>query len=58
MTLLAASIAAMQAALADLATGVAPSPRLVPFTELRRLVGFEAYDAECARYRTVVEGSA
>ncbi|MFO1153361.1 MAG: isocitrate lyase/PEP mutase family protein [Rhodospirillales bacterium] len=52
LTLLSASIRAMQAVLADLATGIDPSPHLVPFADLRRLVGFEAYDAESELYRT------
>jgi 2-methylisocitrate lyase-like PEP mutase family enzyme len=44
LTLLACAAAAMQAALADLAAGRTPVARL-DFASLRRLVGFEAYDA-------------
>ena len=44
LTLLACAAAAMQAALADLAAGRTPAARL-DFASLRRLVGFEAYDA-------------
>jgi 2-methylisocitrate lyase-like PEP mutase family enzyme len=44
LTLLACAAAAMQAALADLAAGRTPEARL-DFASLRRLVGFEAYDA-------------
>src|SRR5262249_1196395 len=49
LTLLSAATLAMQRALASLARGET-HPDLVPFAELRRLVGFEAYDAELARY--------
>jgi 2-methylisocitrate lyase-like PEP mutase family enzyme len=51
LTLLTAAVRAMQSALADLAAGGDPSPRLVPFADLRRLVGFDIYDEESARYR-------
>jgi len=44
LTLLSCAAAAMQAALADLAAGRTPEARL-DFASLRRLVGFEAYDA-------------
>ncbi|MEB3173429.1 MAG: isocitrate lyase/PEP mutase family protein [Cyanobacteriota bacterium] len=47
LTLLACAAAAMQAALADLAAGRTPAARL-DFASLRRLVGFEAYDAQLA----------
>ncbi len=40
---------AMTEALSDLGAGRHPE-RLLDFAELRRLVGFEAYDAEAARY--------
>lgn len=50
LTLLSASIAAMQRALDELRQGVAPS-RLLPFSTLRTVVGFDAYDAEAERYR-------
>lgn len=52
LTLLAAAARAMQEALADLAGGADPSPRLMDFATLRRLVGFDAYDAEAGRYKT------
>jgi 2-methylisocitrate lyase-like PEP mutase family enzyme len=57
LTLLTASVRAMQAAAGDLAAGIDPSPRLVSFSDLRRLVGFDDYDAESARYRLPGEGS-
>lgn len=44
LTLLSCAASAMQAALADLAAGRTPEARL-DFASLRRLVGFEAYDA-------------
>jgi 2-methylisocitrate lyase-like PEP mutase family enzyme len=44
LTLLACAAAAMQAALGDLAAGRTPAARL-DFASLRRLVGFDAYDA-------------
>ncbi len=56
LTMLAAAVRAMQAALADLAAGTDPSPRLVPFADLRRLVGFDNYDEESARYQALGEG--
>lgn len=49
LTLLNASIGAMQQALACLKQGV-PVPNLMAFHELRQIVGFEAYDAELGRY--------
>jgi 2-methylisocitrate lyase-like PEP mutase family enzyme len=49
LTLLSAGIAGMQEALAGLARGEAPRER-IPFDALRELVGFDAYDAEQARY--------
>ena len=55
LTLLAASVQAMQAAAADLAAGIDPSPRLASFADLRRLVGFDAYDAESERYRATAD---
>jgi 2-methylisocitrate lyase-like PEP mutase family enzyme len=51
LTLLNASIVAMQRALSELEKGRTPEG-LLSFPELRRLVGFDAYDAEAARYRT------
>lgn len=50
VTLLSASIRAMQEALESLALGQMPK-RLLEFPELRRVVGFEAYDEALARYR-------
>jgi 2-methylisocitrate lyase-like PEP mutase family enzyme len=49
LTLLSAAARAMNDALAALAKGAAPQ-RLLEFAELRELVGFDAYDAELARY--------
>jgi 2-methylisocitrate lyase-like PEP mutase family enzyme len=49
LTLLNASIVAMQRALSALQKGETPAD-LLPFSELRRLVGFDAYDAEAERY--------
>lgn len=51
LTLLSAAVRAMQDALADLGHGRDPSARLMPFDELRRLVGFQAYEEEEERYR-------
>lgn len=51
LTLLNASIVAMQGALASLARGETP-PGLMSFAELRALLGFDAYDREAARYRS------
>jgi 2-methylisocitrate lyase-like PEP mutase family enzyme len=55
LTLLSAATRATQQALAALGRGETP-PGLLPFAELRELVGFDAYDAEQARYPE--EGSA
>jgi 2-methylisocitrate lyase-like PEP mutase family enzyme len=49
LTLLSAATRAMQRALEALRRGE-PCSELVPFDELRRLVGFDAYDRELARY--------
>ena len=49
LTLLSSSVRASQQALASLARGETP-PGLLPFAELREVVGFDAYDAERARY--------
>jgi 2-methylisocitrate lyase-like PEP mutase family enzyme len=49
LTLLSASAAAMIRALEKLRGGETPQ-ELLPFAELRRLVGFDAYDRERARY--------
>jgi len=51
LTLLNASIVAMQRALDELRRGAPPSG-LLPFSTLRAVVGFDAYDAEAERYRT------
>lgn len=50
LTLLNAAIGAMQAALADLAAGRPPAG-LLPFPEVKRIVGFDDYEATAARYR-------
>jgi 2-methylisocitrate lyase-like PEP mutase family enzyme len=52
LTLLNAAIGAMRDALAALARGQTPRG-LLPFDELRRVVGFDAYDAEAARYASL-----
>jgi 2-methylisocitrate lyase-like PEP mutase family enzyme len=49
LTLLSAATHAMQRALEALGRGER-APDLVPFDELRRLVGFDAYDRDLARY--------
>jgi len=49
LTLLSASVRAMQEALARLSAGQ-PAERLLDFAELRALLGFPAYDAALARY--------
>jgi len=49
LTLLSVATRAAQQALAALARGETPAG-LLPFPELRELVGFDAYDAEQARY--------
>jgi 2-methylisocitrate lyase-like PEP mutase family enzyme len=49
LTLLSVSTRAAQQALAALARGETPAG-LLPFAELREIVGFAAYDAEQARY--------
>ncbi|HVN38271.1 MAG TPA: isocitrate lyase/PEP mutase family protein [Myxococcota bacterium] len=54
LTLLSASVRASQQALESLARGETPAG-LLPFGELRELVGFDAYDAEQARYAEDVE---
>lgn len=49
LTLVNSAVAAMQQALTALARGETPKG-LLPFAELRRVVGFDAYDAEARRY--------
>ena len=49
VTLLSASIRAMQESLVALADGRTPD-RLLDFEELRRVVGFEAYETALSRY--------
>ncbi len=49
LTLLGSAMRAMTESLEALAAGGMPE-RLMPFDELRRLVGFEDYDREAARY--------
>lgn len=51
LTLLSAAVRAMGDALADLRAGRDLQPRLLPFAELRRMVGFQAYEQEEERYR-------
>ena len=51
LTLLNASIVAMRGALASLEKGETPAG-LLPFAELRTLLGFDAYDREAERYRS------
>lgn len=50
LTLLSAAVRAMRDALTALAAGIHPQDALVDFPELRRIVGFDAYDALSARY--------
>jgi 2-methylisocitrate lyase-like PEP mutase family enzyme len=50
LTLLSAATKAMTDALLDLKVGHDPSPRLLPFAELRALLGFEALDAQALRF--------
>ncbi|TVQ87182.1 MAG: carboxyvinyl-carboxyphosphonate phosphorylmutase [Chromatiaceae bacterium] len=56
LTLLACAVHAMQRALADLAAGRTPAAQL-DFAELRRLVGFDAYDDLLARFADPPAGS-
>jgi 2-methylisocitrate lyase-like PEP mutase family enzyme len=49
LTLLNASIRAMQGALAAISRGETP-PDLLSFRDIRRIVGFDDYDTEAARY--------
>ena len=51
LTLLSSAIHAMQESLAALAEGREPAG-LLDFEVLREIVGFPAYDAESARYRS------
>ncbi|MDG4576210.1 MAG: isocitrate lyase/PEP mutase family protein [Defluviicoccus sp.] len=51
LTLLSAAVRAMRDALADLGHGRDPTACLMPFDELRRIVGFQAYEEEEKRYR-------
>ena len=51
VTLLRAAIKAMAASLEDIAAGRHPHERLIDFAELCRVVGFDDYYAEEARYR-------
>ena len=50
LTLLSAAVRAMNDALAAIARG-APPERLLEFPELRKIVGFDAYDAALAHFR-------
>lgn len=49
LTLLSASMAAMQRELANFKAGL-PASSLMPFDELRRIVGFDDYDRDQQRY--------
>ena len=51
LTLLNVSIVAMRGALEAIGRGE-PVPALMPFSELRKLVGFDDYDRDAARYAT------
>ena len=51
LTLLSSAVRAMQGALAALRRERHPAELVLYFDELRRLPGFDAYDAEAARYR-------
>ncbi|HET9953812.1 MAG TPA: isocitrate lyase/PEP mutase family protein [Polyangiaceae bacterium] len=50
LTLLSVATRAMQAALAELRRGD-PASGILPFEELQRVVGFDAYDAAAVRYK-------
>ena len=50
LTLLSAAVSAMRASLAELAAGRNPCDGQVAFADLRRILGFDAYDVEAARY--------
>ena len=50
LTLLSAAVRAMNESLAAIRQGAAPE-RLLEFSELQKIVGFDAYDAELARFR-------
>jgi 2-methylisocitrate lyase-like PEP mutase family enzyme len=52
LALLASAMQAMKLALADLQNGVDPDPRMMPFDELRRAVGFDDYYEAEKRYTT------
>lgn len=51
LTLLSSAIRAMQAALETLAAGGDPGEQLLDFTYLRRIIGFDTYNAQSARYQ-------
>jgi len=50
LTLLSAAVKAMQGALEDMKAGIHPDDRLLKFSELRTIVGFDAYEAEAKRF--------
>ena len=58
LTLLSAAMRAMQETLADFSAGRDREPRLLPFADLRRIVGFDAYYEEESRYASRDDGSA
>ena len=55
LSLLSSAVRAMQDALATLGRGETPKD-VLPFAELREIVGFDAYDRELARYAQKREG--
>ena len=52
LALMASAMQAMKLALADLKNGVDPDPRMMPFDELRRVVGFDDYYEAEKHYTT------
>lgn len=58
LTLLSATMRAMRETLADFAEGRDPARRTMPFADLRRIVGFDAYYEEESRYADRDTGSA
>lgn len=56
LTLLSASVRAMKGVLERLRSEQGTEDFLVPFSELRTVVGFDGYDAEVLRLRKVVGG--
>lgn len=52
LALMASAMQAMKLALDDLKSGVDPDPRMMPFDELRRVIGFDDYYEAEQRYTT------